>query len=158
MSSEQANNNPGLGPIKRQQSGPFSQFRTRNQLSGLSLCTTRTTYCGLRRYCQLLRSDRNILIPFRGQEGSNFVLDSVGSSFKSRTRSLLFLRQSSRYSSDQRYAYRDEPSPLPTRCLQFKVPHSRSSNPGKINFFLLSNLQTGSGTIPAPYSKGTGSS
>ena len=50
-----------------------------------------TTYCGLRHYCQLLRSDHNTLIPYRDQMDSNFGLDSGGSSFKTRTRSLLFL-------------------------------------------------------------------
>jgi hypothetical protein len=43
MSNKQANNNPGLCPIKGQKSGRFSQVRARNQYSGLFLCTTKTT-------------------------------------------------------------------------------------------------------------------
>jgi len=43
MSSNQANNNPGLCPIEGQWSSPCSQVRARDQFSSLSLCTTRTT-------------------------------------------------------------------------------------------------------------------
>jgi len=49
MSSKQADNNPGLCPIKVQKSGPYSQIRARDQFSSLSLCTA-----GATPQCQML--------------------------------------------------------------------------------------------------------
>ena len=50
MYNKQANNNPGLCPVKGQQSSPRSQIRARNQFSSLSLCTAGAN-CRTKRLC-----------------------------------------------------------------------------------------------------------
>jgi len=49
MSSKKASNQPGLCPVKGQESGLYSQTRAQNQFSCMSLSTTRTMS-----HCQML--------------------------------------------------------------------------------------------------------
>jgi len=49
MPGKQANNNPGLCPVKGHLSSPYSWIRARDQLSSLSLCTA-----GATPQCQML--------------------------------------------------------------------------------------------------------
>jgi len=49
MSSKQANNNPGLCPIKGQQVNSSNQIMATDQFLGLSLCPKRVTP-----HCQML--------------------------------------------------------------------------------------------------------